>query len=184
MDKYTPAPRDAVNTTAATPSITDLANKMEGFAFRPSSSEPTIAIAPTQNSSEAVTNASTKVDVPEPFEGIRPLNHSPIPSSRRSMSSASPMIAPAAIQSTMSKVYCVETPSLPTTRICESAPPRPIKNEQSASADRMVFSKRWGRPPLSSSPSVVPNATVPQLTMVPRPIIVCASFLSKLQHFY
>ena len=172
MDRYTPLPSDAAKITAVTPSSTPLAIRMDGSPFRPSSSAPTIAIAPTQNSRDAVTKPFTKF-ASSPLPENRVWHHAPKSLSRVSISSASPTTAPSTRLSTSSMVCWVErVPSSMVSRPL-AAPPMPMKNVHRPSACRMVVSKRRDSPPLSRTPSVVPAAIMQQFTMVPSPIISC-----------
>lgn len=155
---------------AATPSSTAFAIRMDGLPFNPSSSEPTIAIAPTQNSREEATKPSTNL-LSSPPPAKRVWHHVPKSLRRVSISSASPISAPMTRLSTSSMVCWVE--SAPSSMVTSpaTAPPMPMKNVHRPSACMMVVSKRRGSPPLRKTPSVVPAMTVPQLTMVPSPII-------------
>ena len=155
---------------AATPSSTALAIRMEGSPFSPSSSAPTIAIAPTQNSKEEATKPSTNFPSSPP-PAKRAWHQAPKPLSRVSISSASPISAPSTMLSTSSMVCWVAIePSAMVSRPL-TAPPMPMKNVHRPSACMIVVSKRRGRPPLRKTPREEPAAMAMQLTMVPSPII-------------
>ena len=101
---------------ALTPSSTALAFRVSKFPVRPFSSAPTMAMAPTQKTREAVTKPSA-TEFPPAFRMWESLSctHWPRRPIRASRSSSSPRMEPATMERMATRVFCpLRLPVTPT----------------------------------------------------------------------
>ena len=128
-----------------------LAIRDGGSPFSPSSSAPTIAIAPTQNSREEATKPSTNFPSSPPAKRPAP---APKPLSRVSISSASPIDAPSNhAQHQQHGVLVTIEPSAMVSRPL-TAPPMPMKNAVHRPSACMMsgFKPAWQAVPWRKTP--------------------------------
>ena len=171
-EKMQPLPIDAAIAQTMIASMEPLSARADQSPARPSWMEPTMAIAPTERVSDAVTKPSTKRGSPELPVWSR--SHFPRSSKRASMSMTSPMTVPSAIDTTSIIVPVVERRTVPSsatvaTSMCWSVPAMPTNTmhaphaRRSASCRRSVTSELAARP---MSPPIMIRVT---LMKVPRP---------------
>ena len=134
-----------------------------------SSIGPHIAIAPTQTTSEAVTNPST--NCPSPFAFTLLLIFSPTLSRRFSILISSPQSPPKRSEKTISipPPDTMDFPSLES--IISNAPPSPIKTTARPHACVIICLNLSFIPLLNIKPSPLPKIMARTLTIVPKPRI-------------
>ena len=113
-----------------------------------------MAIAPTQNRTEAFINPSVKRLLPPPFISLR-WSAPPTESSRSSMRRASPRMVPTTMQTMTHRAFCVPT-----------AEETPMPSTHRPSAWVTMLEKRGGMKFLNSSPMRLPSRMSPALMNV------------------
>ena len=125
---------------------------MDQSPSMPALMDPTMAIAPTQKRTEAVTKASVKVLCPPSSFMSRWRSSSPSRSSRRSMSISSPSRVPRTRQTTTQRVFWVPMAEL-----------MPMARTHRPRAWTRMVKKRSGSLPLRARPRKVPTTIRTQL---------------------
>ena len=164
-----PRPSEAAITQTMSASSAPLSARVDQSPSRPSWIEPTIAIAPMQTVSVAVTKPST--NEASPWLPVVRLSHSPSVTNRASMSSTAPTAVPSAREATIMAVPpAVSEPSWMES-IFSSAPARPTNSTHRPVDLRTAFCTRPGmkRPP--RRPTAPPPTMQQTLMSVPRPIM-------------
>ena len=169
-----PRPMDAAMAQTMTASSAPLRASVDQSPARPSWMEPTMAMAPMQTVSDAVTNPSTKRASPE--LPVLSRNHVPRVSKRASRSSSSPATVPRASEMSIVIVPCVPRVMVPSaaavaTSMCCSVPAAPTKMTHTPHARSRALWRRSVTSELARSPMVPPPTMQATFMSVPRPIM-------------
>lgn len=167
-------PMDAAMAQTMTASSAPLRASVDQSPARPSWMEPTMAMAPMQTVSDAVTNPSTKCASPE--LPVLSRNHVPRVSKRASRSSSSPATVPRASEMSIVIVPCVPRVMVPSaaavaTSMCCSVPAAPTKMTHTPHARSRALWRRSVTSELARSPMVPPPTMQATFMSVPRPIM-------------
>ena len=149
---------------------------MEWSPRMPLLMEPTIAMAPTQYTSDAVTKPLLTLPCPLASEPILRSANCPSWSSRLSMPSALPSSPPTAMEMTMHMVpFTLREPSAFAVSTASNVPLMPMKITASPSACITAERRRSGSPLRSRRPSAQPARINTTLMSVPimRRTILC-----------